>query len=188
MSTSENTLKKRARRVAKAYAQNQVLFEGPAKVTSLRSYHEDYLESLESEVQHLLGDKSVYVWFERRLTCTEDGLRVMYSVDDGAFHSVIDLSKTCKDMARVIVDDIKAFYARKWESLKNAASKKDKPLTPREVKLMKSVNVFLMDFEMDGGVLPPDIERLSGLRRRLTPSESRALIEFFETHAPGSFS
>lgn len=61
------------------------------------------------------------------------------------------------------------------------------PLTAAEKRTMGKVNVFIMDWEMDGGSLPPDIEKLASANRPLTPSEARKLIAWFHRTAPGDY-
>lgn len=60
-------------------------------------------------------------------------------------------------------------------------------LSAREKRDLSRANVYLMDVEMDGGQLPPRIEELSNLRRRLTVEEEREILDYFYTHAPGNY-
>lgn len=60
-------------------------------------------------------------------------------------------------------------------------------LSSKEEKLLAKANVWIMDVEMDGGTLPPEVERISSLRRRLNPDEARVLIDFFYRTAPGNY-
>lgn len=66
-------------------------------------------------------------------------------------------------------------------------SSSDKPLTRRELDTLAKANVYLMDVEMDGGVLPPRIQEISELRRRYTLSESREILDYFYHNAPGNY-
>lgn len=68
------------------------------------------------------------------------------------------------------------------------ASKKEKPLTPREEADLRKANIWVMDWEMDGGTLPKEIEKITSIPRRLTPSEARVLLEWFYVTAPGAYS
>jgi len=70
---------------------------------------------------------------------------------------------------------------------KTAARFDNKPLTPEEVKESGKANIWLMDWEMDGGKLPPNIQRISDIRRRLKPAEVRELLDWFYRTAPGGF-
>lgn len=57
-----------------------------------------------------------------------------------------------------------------------------KPLSPEEKRKLGKANVFLMDFEMDGGTLPPEIEALSS--GELDPDQARTVIRWAESRAP----
>jgi len=61
----------------------------------------------------------------------------------------------------------------------------EKPLTPEEEKDLAKANVFVMDFEADGGTLPPDVDDL--MSRSPSPSEARKLIQWAKERTPGSF-
>lgn len=68
------------------------------------------------------------------------------------------------------------------------ASLEVKPLTPDEEKLMGRVNVFIMDWEADGGHLPPDLQKIFDKPDfHYTPDEARKLIAWFNRTAPGSY-
>lgn len=62
----------------------------------------------------------------------------------------------------------------------------EKPLSDEEKKELARANIFVMDYEMDGGSLPPDIEALS-TKEALTPSEERKIIAWAKRLAPGNF-
>jgi hypothetical protein len=62
-----------------------------------------------------------------------------------------------------------------------------KPLTPEEQKLLSRVNIFIMDWEIDGGRLPDDLQQIADQDRSLTPDEARKLIAWFNKTAPGNF-
>lgn len=62
------------------------------------------------------------------------------------------------------------------------------PLTPEEVKESGRAYIWLMDWEMDGGTLPRNIQRINDIRRRLKPAEVRELNDWFYTTAPGGWS
>lgn len=63
------------------------------------------------------------------------------------------------------------------------------PLTHEEQRELKTANVFLMDFVVDGlGTLPPKIAKIEALSRPLKPAEARDLLDWFRRTAPGDFS
>lgn len=64
---------------------------------------------------------------------------------------------------------------------------KEKPLSDREKKELPKANSFLMDWEADGGTIPPKLDRYMNAGHKLLPSEAREIIEFFRTHAPGNY-
>ena len=61
------------------------------------------------------------------------------------------------------------------------------PLSAEEEHLASQALVYGMDVEMDGGVLPPKIERVTDARYRATPDEVRALIKYMVAHASGDY-
>jgi hypothetical protein len=61
------------------------------------------------------------------------------------------------------------------------------PLTSEEEHTAGKANVWAMDWEMDGGTLPRNIQRISDTRRRLKPAEVRELNYWFYQTAPGDF-
>jgi hypothetical protein len=61
------------------------------------------------------------------------------------------------------------------------------PLKEWEQRKMPKVNMWIMDLEMEGGGLPPEVQRVDDLRRRLKPAEKRVLIKFYEQSAPGNY-
>jgi len=63
----------------------------------------------------------------------------------------------------------------------------EKPLTPNEQKDLARANMFVMDWEVDGGNFPREINKLVNTRRRLTPNESRVILDWFYRTAPGDF-
>jgi len=73
--------------------------------------------------------------------------------------------------------------------LKVLAGNRNAPLTPEEQRELKTANVFLMDFVVDGwGTLPPEIAKIEALTRSLHPAEARDLLDWFRRTAPGDFS
>ena len=56
--------------------------------------------------------------------------------------------------------------------------------TPKD---MGRVNMFIMDWEMDGGTLPPGLQKISDLRRKLTDREKKKLFDWFNRTAPGDY-
>jgi len=60
-------------------------------------------------------------------------------------------------------------------------------LAPREEKDLAKANVWIMDWVVDGGTLPPEVERISDLRRPLTDREARIILKWFYMTAPGDF-
>lgn len=62
----------------------------------------------------------------------------------------------------------------------------EKPLTPEEKKELARANIFVMDFEADGGTLPSNIDDLAS-KQTLSPSEARSLIEWAKGLTPGNF-
>ena len=62
-----------------------------------------------------------------------------------------------------------------------------KPLSKNELRDMAKANVFIMDWEMDGGTLPPAVESISNLRRNLKPDEQRIILDWFYSTAPGNY-
>ena len=71
--------------------------------------------------------------------------------------------------------------AARWLANRPAA------LTDREERDLGKANVWVMDWEMDGGTLPPEIQRISGLRRPPTDREKRILLKWFYETAPGNY-
>ena len=47
--------------------------------------------------------------------------------------------------------------------------------------------MWAMDWEMDGGTLPSNIQWIIDIRRRLQPAEQREMIVWFENTAPGNY-
>lgn len=62
----------------------------------------------------------------------------------------------------------------------------EKPLSPDEKKELAKANVFVMDFEADGGTFPPDIYTLMN-KSHLSPTEERRIIQWAKGLAPGNF-
>ena len=62
----------------------------------------------------------------------------------------------------------------------------EKPLSPEEKKDLARANVFIMDFEVDGGILPPDVEALTN-KDMLSSTEERRVIQWAKSIAPGNF-
>jgi len=99
------------------------------------------------------------------------------------------------DVMDSALDDIDLLYRQSWGrgnsergNWKMAAKKySPAPLTPEEHKLMGKANIWVMDWEMDGGTLPRNIQLLSDLRRPLKPAEARELLDWFYHTAPGNF-
>ena len=60
-------------------------------------------------------------------------------------------------------------------------------LTPREERDLAKANVWVMDWEMDGGTLPPEIEEISNKQGELSDEEKRTLLDWFYSTAPGNF-
>jgi hypothetical protein len=60
-------------------------------------------------------------------------------------------------------------------------------LSPREEKDLAKANVWIMDWVVDGGSLPPEVERVSDLRRPLTDREARLILKWYYATAPGNF-
>jgi len=71
-------------------------------------------------------------------------------------------------------------------AVKYATQKHEKPLTKEEEKQLGIANVFAMDFEADGGTLPPEIDDLV-LKPNISPSDARKLIQWAYTRAPGTY-
>ena len=67
------------------------------------------------------------------------------------------------------------------------------PLTSEELRSLGRANIYLMDIEIEGGAqgwsgpLPPEVQAVSDLRRKPTPTEARIVLAFFERYAPGNF-
>ena len=60
-------------------------------------------------------------------------------------------------------------------------------LTSDEEKMLGKANMFIMDFEMDGGILPDRIQKISDKPSRLSDKEKRTLIDWFYRTAPGDY-
>jgi hypothetical protein len=70
-----------------------------------------------------------------------------------------------------------------------AKRNRNAPLTSEEQRTLKTANVYLMDFVVDGwGVLLPKIAKIEALTRPLKPAEARDLLDWFYRTAPGNFS
>ena len=64
----------------------------------------------------------------------------------------------------------------------------DRPLTKAELRDLGKASIWAMDVEIDGGTVPPEIDRLIQRSRSLTPKEARVVLDWFYRTAPGSFS
>jgi hypothetical protein len=63
----------------------------------------------------------------------------------------------------------------------------EKPLDREEEKRLARANVFMMDVEMDGGTLSPAIDKLNSKEGKLSPSEARVVLRWFDATAPGTY-
>jgi len=82
---------------------------------------------------------------------------------------------------------VKAEEARFALTRTEAKMGEEEPLDREEEKQLARANVFMMDVEMDGGTLPPAIDKLNSKKGKLSPSESRQVLRWFDATAPGNF-
>jgi hypothetical protein len=61
-----------------------------------------------------------------------------------------------------------------------------KPLTPREEKDLGRANVYVMDWEVAGGELPPDVKQAFKVQKQ-DPNAARKVLEWAYDNAPGNF-
>jgi hypothetical protein len=157
------------------------------------SIHQAHTEFFQ-DVLHFLhvlvpSEKAPTVRFESHLTIMDHEATIMFHINDTSTHTHrFPVEMAAHEVAVRVQAQIRTFFEDQLASLKQAATPNpDAPLTAEEVKLMGSVNVFLMDVEMDGGTFPPKIQKITDLRRRLKPAEQRQLITYFYQNARGSF-
>lgn len=63
------------------------------------------------------------------------------------------------------------------------------PLSEWEMKTLPKANVFIMDWEADGGIFPPEVQKIVDEKygQEYTPSEARTIIKWFRETAPGDY-
>lgn len=70
-----------------------------------------------------------------------------------------------------------------------------RPLTDDERRQLGKANVWAMDWEMDGGRLPPEVAQVINIpdpgrgqgQREKTPAQVRVLLAWYHRTAPGSY-
>lgn len=65
---------------------------------------------------------------------------------------------------------------------------RNEPLKEFEDLDVGKANMWIMDWEMDGGTLPREVQRVHDLRRKLKPDEQRVILKWFWSTAPGDYS
>jgi hypothetical protein len=70
-----------------------------------------------------------------------------------------------------------------------AAKIAETPLSDQERALIPKANVFIMDWEVDGGTFPPEVQKIVDEKygKDYAPSEARAIIKWFQETAPGDY-
>jgi hypothetical protein len=67
------------------------------------------------------------------------------------------------------------------------AEAKDRPLTDLEKRDFGKVAIWAMDVEMDGGTVPDRIDKLLDRSRHLSPKETREVLKWYYSTAPGNY-
>lgn len=78
-------------------------------------------------------------------------------------------------------------YMDEWVTLDGTFLDPNRPLDAREKNELGKANVWAMDVEMDGGKVPRAIEKLIKRGHSRKPSESREILKWFYSTAPGNY-